>query len=146
MIAFRSDVRPSLDAVIALYRAAPLYRPIDDLDRMRRMYAGSNVLPAAWDGDRLVGVLRGLTDGAYTTYVCDLAIDPAYQRRGIGRELLARVTALHPETGVVLQASQMARDYYRHLGWQKIENGWQHPRPHWDLSAQYAQRERAGGG
>jgi GNAT superfamily N-acetyltransferase len=140
MLNFRSDVLPPMDSIIALYCAAPLYRPVDDLDRMRRMYEGSNVILTTWDGDRLVAVLRGITDGAYTTYVCDLAVHPDYQRSGIGRELLARVVAAYPETGVILQAAQTASEYYRHVGWQKIENGWQHPRLRWSLPKEYSQR------
>ena len=87
------------ESIIALYCAAPWYRPIDDLGRMRRMFEGSNVVLTAWDGDRLVGVLRGVTDGAYTTYVCDLAVHPDYQRSGIGHELLERVVSTYPESG-----------------------------------------------
>jgi GNAT superfamily N-acetyltransferase len=145
MLNFRSDVLPPMDSIIALYCAAPLYRPVDDLDRMRRMYEGSNVILTTWDGDRLVAVLRGITDGAYTTYVADLAVHPDYQRSGIGRELLARVVAAYPETGVILQAAQTARDYYAHVGWQKIENGWQHPRPRWSLPNEYSERRLSGG-
>jgi GNAT superfamily N-acetyltransferase len=111
------------ESIIALYCAAPMYRPIDDLGRMRRMFEGSNVVLTAWDGDRLVGVLRGVTDGAYTTYVCDLAVHPDYQRSGIGHELLERVVSTYPESGVVLQAARIASDYYSHIGWQKVETG-----------------------
>src|SRR5712692_5474762 len=122
MVTFRSDARPPLENMIALYCGAPLYRPIDDLDRMRRMFDGSNVLLTAWDGGTLVGLLRGITDGAYTTNVCDLAVHPDYQRSGIGRELLEQVVSIYPETGVVLQAAQTATEYYHHIGWQKVEN------------------------
>ena len=145
MVTFRSDVRPPLESVIALYRAAPLYRPIDDAERMRRMFAGSNVVLTAWAEDTLVGVLRGITDGAYTTYVCDLAVHPDYQRSGIGRALLERVVSAYPETGVVLQAARTASDYYQHVGWQRVENGWQHPRPRWTMPSSYAQGERPSG-
>jgi GNAT superfamily N-acetyltransferase len=141
MVTFRSDVRPPLESIIALYCAAPLYRPVDDLDRMRRMYAGSNIVLTAWAGDALVGVLRGITDGAYTTYVCDLAVHPDHQHSGIGRALLDQVVSTYPETGVVLQAAPIAANYYHHIGWEKVENGWQRPRARWTLSARYAPRD-----
>jgi GNAT superfamily N-acetyltransferase len=143
MVTFRSDVHPPLESIISLYCAAPLYRPIDDLERMRRMFEGSNVVLTAWDGDALVGVLRGITDGAYTTYVCDIAVHPDHQRSGIGRKLLEQVVSTYPQTGVVLQAARTAADYYHHIGWQKVENGWQHPRPRWTMPSAYSQRERS---
>jgi GNAT superfamily N-acetyltransferase len=72
-----------------------------------------------------VGILRGWTDGAFDGYVCDLAVHADYQRQGIGRELLNRcVAAYSGEVQWVLRASVVATDYYAHLGWQKIENGW----------------------
>jgi ribosomal protein S18 acetylase RimI-like enzyme len=131
MITYRSDIRPPVPDIITLYRAAPLHRPIDDPARIEQMYAGSNVVWTAWDGEQLVGILRGWTDGAYNGYICDLAVHPGTQQRGVGRELLDRVRASAPLVEFVLRASPIARDYYQHLGWTAIENGWFWPRPDW---------------
>ncbi|KAH7282475.1 hypothetical protein KP509_35G032000 [Ceratopteris richardii] len=37
---------------------------------------------------RLVGFGRAVSDGAFIATICDVAVDPAYQRRGIGRTLV----------------------------------------------------------
>jgi ribosomal protein S18 acetylase RimI-like enzyme len=92
------------------------------------MFAGANLVCAAWHGDRLVGILRGWSDGARDGYICDLAVDPQYQRRNIGRRLLERAMEGRPHIQFVLRASAVARDYYQHLGWKRIENGWYWPR------------------
>jgi len=42
----------------------------------------------AWDGERLVGCVRMLTDGCFFSTVTEVLVDPAYQRRGIGRRLM----------------------------------------------------------
>ncbi len=128
MIEYRSDRRPDAAVIAALYRGSPLNRPVDDVDRIRRMYEGSNLVFTAWDGERLVGILRGWTDGAYDGYVCDLAIAPDCQKLGIGRALLEQAIALGPQVQWVLRASKIAVNYYQHIGWQKIENGWLWPR------------------
>ena len=124
-ITYRHDLRPPAEEIVKLYDASPLFRPTRDVERIRRMYDGSNVVLTAWDDHRLVGILRGWTDFAYDGYVCDLAVHPDYQKRGIGRELLRRVTD-HYGTQVqwVLRASKIAVDYYKHIGWEPIENGW----------------------
>lgn len=81
---------------------------------------------------RLVGILRGWTDGAYDGYVCDLAVDPGCQKQGIGRELLARLISHYgSQVQWVLRASKIAARYYEHLGWQAIENGWSWARESW---------------
>ncbi|HWR37361.1 MAG TPA: GNAT family N-acetyltransferase [Clostridia bacterium] len=127
-IVYRNDVRPPAQIIAALYRSSPLFRPVDDLARIARMYATSNVVLTAFDGERLVGILRGWTDGAFDGYVCDLAVAADMQKAGIGRELLKLATAMHPEIQWVLRASKIAAEYYAHIGWQKIENGWFWPR------------------
>lgn len=91
MIDYRSDLRPPARDIALLYESAWLIRPTKDVDRIARMYEGSNVIWTAWDGQRFVGILRGWTDGAHDGYICDLAVAPEYQKRGIGRELLLRV-------------------------------------------------------
>lgn len=128
MIEYRTDVIPAAATLIELFRAAQLNRPLDDPERIAQMYAASNLVVSAWAGDRLVGVLRGWTDGAFDGYVCDLAVHPEFQQSGVGRALLDQVRAERPQVQFVLRASQIAREYYQHLGWQKIENGWFQPR------------------
>jgi ribosomal protein S18 acetylase RimI-like enzyme len=123
-IAYSADRRPDAPSITALYRSAQLRRPVDDPDRISRTYAGSSIVLTAWDGPRLVGILRGWTDGAYDGYVCDLAVDPDHQNQGVGRELLRRCVSESPEVQWVLRASVIAADYYAHLGWTRIENGW----------------------
>ena len=126
----RNAQRPSIAEIIRLYESAGLFdAPVKDEDRMRRMFESSNVVWTAWERDgtdvRLVGILRGWTDGAYDGYVGDLAVDGGRQKQGIGRELLARVIAQYgEEVQWVLRASPVAASYYQHLGWQKVENGW----------------------
>ena len=128
MIEYRTDCRPATAAIIELLRAAPLVRPLDDPARIERMYAASNLVLTAWQGERLVGILRGWTDGAFDGYICDLAIHPDVQRQGVGLRLLELVRAEKPQVQFVLRASQIAKEYYEHIGWQRIENGWFWPR------------------
>jgi len=143
-LSFHQGRLPEVEAIRALYAASPLRRPIHDPERIRRMYLGSNVVISAYAGERLVGVLRGWTDFAYDGYVCDLAIHPEFQHAGIGRRLLELAQGLDEGIQWVLLASPIARDYYAHLGWANVENGWSLSREGWnpgsveDFQAQYA--------
>lgn len=124
MIRFQHEPRPDLMAVAALYAAAPLRRPIGDMERLKAMFDHANLVVSAWDGPGLVGLARGWTDHAYDGYICDLAVHPGYQGQGIGRGLLEEARALGPGIQWVLSASPLAVDYYQHLGWEPILNGW----------------------
>src|SRR3954468_24420771 len=96
-ITYRADERPDVRRIVELYRAAQLRRPVDDPDRIARTYEGSPIVLSAWDAARLVGILRGWTDGAFDGYICDLAVDPEYQKQGVGRELLRLCVAHSPD-------------------------------------------------
>lgn len=48
---------------------------------------------SAWDGDRLVGLIRTVGDGLYIQYIQDILVLPTFQKRGIGAKLLKYVLA-----------------------------------------------------
>ncbi|HET8902065.1 MAG TPA: GNAT family N-acetyltransferase [Holophagaceae bacterium] len=128
-LTYHHDRRPDIDAIRALYAASPLRRPIGEPERIAKMFEHANVVISAYDGERLVGLLRGWTDFAFDGYVCDLAVHPGYQKRNIGKRLLDEAAALGPDIHWILLASPIAKDYYGHLGWQLIPNAWELPRP-----------------
>lgn len=105
-------------------------RPVDRLDLIERMLAHANVIVTARnDAGLLVGVSRAITDFGYATYLSDLAVDVAYQRRGIGRELIRRThEAAGLETALILLAAPKARDYYPHIGMERHDSCWIIPR------------------
>ena len=85
----------------------------------------TDLLISAWDDDRLVGIARAVTDYAYCCYLSDLAVDEAWQRRGIGQELLATLKqALHPQCKIILLAAPQAVDYYPHIGFTQHPSAW----------------------
>ena len=105
-------------------------RPVDDLDRMARMLAEADlIVTARVEGGQLVGVSRAITDFAYCTYLADLAVDEAWQRRGIGQELLKRThEAAGHQTMLILLAAPAARDYYPKIGMTRHDSCWVIPR------------------
>lgn len=62
-------------------------------DRLVRAMANSSRVLSAWDGTRLVGLLRALDDGETVAFLHYLLVDPAYQGRHIGAELMQRMLA-----------------------------------------------------
>lgn len=115
-----------LDAadVVTVFDASGIRRPTDDLARIGRMFANANLTFSAWHEGRLVGVCRALTDFSYCCYLSDLAVDKAFQKHGIGRELIARVrSVIGDEVALVLLSAPEAMGYYPKVGFEKIENG-----------------------
>jgi GNAT superfamily N-acetyltransferase len=105
-------------------------RPVDDAEAIAGMIANADVLRTARTADGLlVGIARAISDFSYCTYLADLAVDAAYQRQGIGRELLRQTheaAGLH--TSLILLAAPKAVDYYPHIGMSRHESCWIIPR------------------
>jgi len=113
------------DDVIALYRDSGIVRPVDDRERIARMFAHANLVVAAHDDDgALIGVARALTDFSYCCYLSDLAVAKRHQRHGVGRALIDRVRArIGDECMLLLLSAKDAMDYYPKVGFAKVENG-----------------------
>jgi len=116
-IDYRFDRQPTADQVIELYDRAGLPRPTNDRERIQKMYEHSNLVVTAWDGDKLVGVSRSITDWAWSCYLADLAIDPDYQAQGIGKKLVYLTKEkLGDECMLLLLSVPTAMDYYPRIG------------------------------
>ena len=101
-----------------------IHRPTADLPRLQRMLDEADILWTAWDGERLVGVARALTDYAYACYLSDLAVDAACQRQGIGKALVAHLRAqIGADVALILLAAANAMDYYPKIGFEALDNG-----------------------
>ncbi|MCM2271604.1 MAG: GNAT family N-acetyltransferase [candidate division Zixibacteria bacterium] len=115
--------------VAALYADSGLDRPVNDLERIGKMLTHANLVLTARDGAKLVGVSRSLTDFSYCCYLSDLAVARAYQKLGIGQELIRRTQEyLGDEVMILLLAAPQARQYYPHIGFTKNDDAWFLPR------------------
>jgi ribosomal protein S18 acetylase RimI-like enzyme len=126
-IRYQSSSQLSADDFIDLLRRSTLgeRRPIEDRARIEAMLSGADVICTAWDGDKLVGIARSVTDFAYCCYLSDLAVDEAYQRRGIGKELIRLTQAqLHPQAKLILLSAPAAVDYYPKVGFERHPSAW----------------------
>jgi predicted N-acetyltransferase YhbS len=100
-------------------------RPVRDLATIRTMIENADVIVAARDEGRLVGVSRAITDFAYCTYLSDLAVAQSHQRQGIGRELIRRThEAAGRHTKLILLAAPNASRYYPHIGMLPHDSCW----------------------
>ncbi len=125
-ITYRVNAPVTTEAVIDLFRASGIRRPVDQPERIGRMLQHANLTITAWDGEKLVGIARALTDFSFCCYLSDLAVDSAYQRGGIGKELVRRVqAAIGDESMLLLLAAPEAMAYYPHIGFQKVDRAWE---------------------
>lgn len=127
MIEYRNDALITAEQAIDLYKRSTLgeRRPIQNVQTFEAMLKNANLTVTAWDGAKLVGISRSLTDFSYVAYLADLAVDEQYQRSGIGKQLIEETKALlGPECMIVLLAAPKANDYYKHIGFEHNPRAW----------------------
>ncbi|PKO93410.1 MAG: GNAT family N-acetyltransferase [Betaproteobacteria bacterium HGW-Betaproteobacteria-1] len=123
-IEYRHNFPLAAADVAAVFDSSGIRRPTGDLARIERMFANANLTFSVWHNEKLVGVCRALTDFSYCCYLSDLAVDMAYQKHGIGRELIARVQdTIGDEVALILLSAPEAMEYYPRIGFEKVENG-----------------------
>ena len=113
-----------LDQLATLFNVVGWERRTADRDRLAQLVRGSLYVVSAWDGDRLVGFARAISDGATNAYISTVAVLPDYQKRGIGREVLQRLIADRAGIQFILHANETAYPFYLHLdvGFEPIDN------------------------
>lgn len=88
MTTYVTNPKLTVDQVLHLYEAVGWTNYIANPDRLQAGLEGSLFLRVAYDGDQVVGLLRAVGDGATILFIQDILVLPAYQRQGIGRQLL----------------------------------------------------------
>ena len=119
----RRDVpcKPLYDLFLAVGWAQESSTTPEMLARFNIGFLNSSHVVTAWDGDTLVGCVRVLSDGHFRSVILDLAVLPAYQRQGIGRELVGRCRERFPSTEWLVQTDK-ARGFYESIGFTVSED------------------------
>jgi len=63
------------------------------------LWLNSTPVFSVWDGDRLVGAVRVLSDTIFRSVVYDLLFAPEYREKGVDSELVKRCLEHFPGSG-----------------------------------------------
>lgn len=123
MIEYRKENDLNAEEFISVLKKSTLAerRPVNDPERITQMLQHANIIITAREDGKLIGVARSLTDFAYCTYLSDLAVDEAYQKKGIGKELIRQTKLQTPKAKLILLAAPAAIHYYPHIGMRRHE-------------------------
>ena len=103
--------------------------PARPLDSLQQAFANSSWVRIAYHGDTVVGFGRTADDGMYYGMVVDLVVDPRYQRRGIGSEILRQLREEMERRGlsiISLVAARGSEGFYHRAGWKRSQSAF-----HW---------------
>lgn len=125
VITYKTNAKPEAHELAELFKSSGIKRPVEDLNRLKKMIDQANLVITAWDGEKLVGIARAFSDFAYCCYLSDLAVDKDYQNQGIGHELVNEIQKLiGEESNLVLLSAPEAIEYYPKIGFEKAGNAY----------------------
>lgn len=84
-------------------------------------FINSTLVISAFENDRLVGAVRVLSDKTFRSVIYDLLVDPEFQGKGIGKELIKQCMQHFPDTEWLVQTKENISGFYEKNGF-KINN------------------------
>ena len=113
---------PEIDS---LYRSVGWSAYYSQPQLLRDAFAHSLYILGAYDEERLVGIVRAVGDGISVVFLQDLLVHPQYQRRGIGRRLIAAVLKKYSHVRQLHLLTDDTADtvqFYEAVGFEAVEN------------------------
>lgn len=120
----------SENGIIAFNKLVDLYNSVgwtaytNDPLVMAQLLPGALSYTSAWDGDRLVGLIRTVGDGCSILYIQDLLVHPDYQCQGIGQALINQTLAATKNIRQILLSTENTEktvQFYRSVGFVTME-------------------------
>ena len=102
-----------------LYRVAPLAYKAPEL--LRIAFTNSMFKRFAFDDGKLVAAGRVLADGIDVAYLCDVALLPSHQGRGLGKQIVSDLLArVRNHKKIILYAAPGKEGFYAALGFRRM--------------------------
>ena len=89
---------------------------VADKDKFRKMMENASRTVAAFEGERVVGFARALSDDVSNGYIGTVAVAEDFRGRGIGRELVERLIGGDTNITWVLRAGRGSREFWEKMG------------------------------
>ncbi len=102
-----------------LYKVAPLGNKLpEDLEKS---FSNSMFKCFVKNPERLIGVGRALADGIDCSYICDVAVLPDHQGKGIGKSIIEKlVECSRGHKKIILYSYPGKESFYKKLGFKRM--------------------------
>lgn len=110
--------------ILSLYAAVGWTAYTAQPEQLKKGFAHSLLTLAAYEQEKLVGLIRVVGDGCTVVFVQDLLVLPAYQRQGIGTALMKAVLERFPSVRQIELAADdtpQTAAFYESLGFRRMQ-------------------------
>jgi len=125
LITYKQNPQLDFQAVLDLYASVGWTGYSNHPEMLEKVLEHSLLVLAAVDGDCLVGLLLAVGDGYSIIFIQDILVLPAYQRQGIGRNLLEQAISHFPgiyQLHLFTDNAEKTRSFYEALGFTAVDS------------------------
>ena len=124
MITYKQNPQQlDFQAVLDLYESVGWISYTAKPKMLEEALKNSLVVLYAFDGDKLVGLIRAVGDGASILFIQDILVNPSYQRQGIGSQFVKKILARFSDVyqiHLLTDNQEGTRQYYQSLGFTEV--------------------------
>ena len=121
MISVRKQDVVKLEDVLHLYQAVGWTNYTNQPQMLEQALPHSLVVYLAFDGEKIVGLIRLVGDGFSSVFVQDLIVLPSYQCQGIGSALMKEALEDYKDVyqvQLVTEQTEKTLGFYRSMGFE----------------------------
>ena len=108
--------------IVPLYESVGWLRYAKNPVALEKAYENSLCVLAAYEGDKLAGILRAVGDGVSIVFIQDLLVYPQWQRRRIGTALVKALLEKYPnvyQMELLTDDTDKTAAFYRAVGFRE---------------------------
>lgn len=110
----------SWQELVRVFELAPLGNKREP-EKLQLAFHNSLLKVFAYDGDKLVGAGRALSDGVWRAAIYDVAVLPEYQGQGIGSHIIRHLVKEAKVDVIMLYAAPGSEAFYERFGFSKMK-------------------------
>lgn len=107
------------EEILNLYKSVGWTNYINNPIMLKNAYANSLKILGAYEGGKLLGIIRVVGDGHSIVFIQDIIVFPEYQRQGIGSALLRSILKIYQnvyQKALVTDNTEKTIQFYKSVG------------------------------
>jgi GNAT superfamily N-acetyltransferase len=108
-----------IDQILSVHNKTEMKRSESKKQMIGDAFQSSFAVSTAWIGQRLIACGRMISDGQMYSGIFDVVVDPEFQKKGLGREIMRRLIDKAPHTCIHLTSTFGNEAFYQSLGFKR---------------------------
>lgn len=107
--------------ILTLYQSVGWTNYTNNPNVLKSAYKNSLKTLAAYENEKLLGIIRVVGDGYSIVFIQDIIVSPEYQRHGIGTALLKKILEIYPnvyQKSLLTDNTDKTIQFYKSVGFE----------------------------